>query len=264
MKTYYSEYNSATGTLGKSLTDFGNTTFNQIISSSSAYSGSTAYVVGNTVIDQGVVWRCILATTGNAPPTLPTVSNTFWEYVGSQGNFTWIAYGDSVDNGVTITNISTAAAGSRQWLGVAYNKSNTNETTNQADYTWSKIKGADGTSPITISLGKPTVSIPTDSDGLNGVYTGSNTTINVYEGQNALTFNGTGISGTGNLNGGTTASTWKIASRTVTNVTINAGVTPTNTTNGITNMSSDFGHADGLDHTEYVDRTQQEPASVYQ
>jgi len=225
MKTYYSDYNSATGTLGKSLTDFGNTTFNQIISSSGAYSGSTTYAVGATVLDQGVVWRCILSTTGNAPPTLPTVSNTFWEYVGSQGNFTWIAYGDSADNGVTITNISTTTAGTRQWLGVAYNKSNTNETTVQSDYTWSKIKGTDGvngTSPITVNITKPSVSIPTDSNGLNQSYTSSSgTQISVLEGINNLTYDGVGT-GTGKW-AVTSATANTIATLTTVSITGTAG-----------------------------------------
>jgi len=148
MTTYYSDFTSTLATPGKSLSDFGNTTFNAIIKNSNDYVSTGSYTVGTTVINQGVVWRCATAnfSPGNihAPPTLPVVFNTWWEYVGSQGNFTWIVYGDSVDNGVTITNISTTSAGTRQWLGVAYNKSNTNETTVQADYTWSKIVGADG------------------------------------------------------------------------------------------------------------------------
>jgi len=148
MTTYYSDFTSTLATPGKSLSDFGNTTFNAIIENSNDYVSTGSYTVGTTVINQGVVWRCATANFSpsniHAPPTLPVVFNTWWEYVGSQGNFTWIVYGDSVDNGVTITNISTTSAGTRQWLGVAYNKSNTNETTVQADYTWSKIVGADG------------------------------------------------------------------------------------------------------------------------
>lgn len=44
-----------------------------------AYSGATAYVVNDLVQDQSSTWRCILASTGNAPPTLPTTTNAYWE-----------------------------------------------------------------------------------------------------------------------------------------------------------------------------------------
>ncbi len=44
-----------------------------------AYNGATAYVANDVVTDQSSSWICILASTGNAPPTLPTTSNTYWE-----------------------------------------------------------------------------------------------------------------------------------------------------------------------------------------
>jgi hypothetical protein len=38
-----------------------------------AYNGATAYVVGNQVVQAGITYYCILATTGNAPP-----NSTYW------------------------------------------------------------------------------------------------------------------------------------------------------------------------------------------
>lgn len=50
-----------------------------------AYSGATAYAVLDVVRDQGSSWCCIAATTGNAPPTLPTATNTWWSLLAQKG-----------------------------------------------------------------------------------------------------------------------------------------------------------------------------------
>lgn len=50
------------------------------------YSGATAYVPNDVVSNAGSSWVCILASTGNAPPTLPTTSNTYWELVAARGS----------------------------------------------------------------------------------------------------------------------------------------------------------------------------------
>jgi hypothetical protein len=49
------------------------------------YSGATAYVEDDGVLYNGSSWRALGATTGNAPPTLPTTSNTWWHLVARQG-----------------------------------------------------------------------------------------------------------------------------------------------------------------------------------
>jgi hypothetical protein len=51
----------------------------------SAYSGGTAYAANDTVRDQGASWIALQATTGNAPPTLPTTANAFWELMAAKG-----------------------------------------------------------------------------------------------------------------------------------------------------------------------------------
>jgi hypothetical protein len=50
-----------------------------------AYAGGTAYVLGDVVTNAGSSWVALVATTGNAPPTLPTASNTWWTLVASKG-----------------------------------------------------------------------------------------------------------------------------------------------------------------------------------
>lgn len=49
------------------------------------YSGATAYEVNDNVSNQSSSWICIQATTGNAPPTLPTTNNTWWQLVAQKG-----------------------------------------------------------------------------------------------------------------------------------------------------------------------------------
>ena len=54
-------------------------------SAKGAYSGATAYAKGDVVRDAGSSWIALQATTGNAPPTLPTTSNAYWELLVAKG-----------------------------------------------------------------------------------------------------------------------------------------------------------------------------------
>ncbi|HEV7345461.1 MAG TPA: hypothetical protein VGN60_07495 [Devosia sp.] len=49
------------------------------------YSGATAYVEGDAVLYNGSSWVALGATTGNAPPVLPTTSNAYWGLLARQG-----------------------------------------------------------------------------------------------------------------------------------------------------------------------------------
>lgn len=75
-----------------------------------------------------------------------------------------------------------------------------------SDGTWSsaiRIVGADGAtgqSALTLSLSNESHTIPTDSAGNNAVYTGSGTTIRLYEGATELSYDGAGA----------TNGTWKV------------------------------------------------------
>lgn len=59
------------------------------------YSGATAYVENDIVQYEGSSWIALGATTGNAPPMLPTTANTYWQLVAAKG-----AAGDDGDDGV--------------------------------------------------------------------------------------------------------------------------------------------------------------------
>lgn len=49
------------------------------------YSGATAYAISDAVLYNGSTFVAIQATTGNAPPTLPTTSNTWWQLLAVKG-----------------------------------------------------------------------------------------------------------------------------------------------------------------------------------
>lgn len=50
-----------------------------------AYSGATAYAANDVVSNQSASWIALGATTGNAPPTLPTTSNAYWQLMAAKG-----------------------------------------------------------------------------------------------------------------------------------------------------------------------------------
>ena len=51
-----------------------------------AYSGATAYLTNDVTSNGGSSWIALQNTTGNAPPTLPTTANAYWELMVAKGN----------------------------------------------------------------------------------------------------------------------------------------------------------------------------------
>jgi len=49
------------------------------------YDIGTPYAIRDSVTDQGSTWIALQATTGNAPPTLPTTSNAYWTLGAERG-----------------------------------------------------------------------------------------------------------------------------------------------------------------------------------
>jgi hypothetical protein len=50
-----------------------------------AYSAATAYATRDMVLDNGSSWIALQATTGNAPPVLPTTVNAYWQLAAAKG-----------------------------------------------------------------------------------------------------------------------------------------------------------------------------------
>ncbi len=49
------------------------------------YNPVTAYLLDDAVLDNGSTWTALQATTGHAPPTLPTTSNAYWQLLARKG-----------------------------------------------------------------------------------------------------------------------------------------------------------------------------------
>lgn len=218
MTVFYSEYfplSTAPGVEGRSQVDLTSTTFADLFAQAANYNPATSYTKGMLVYDQNSIWVYInsLPTAGNPPPTLPTVSNVYWELVGTTATntFVWIAYANS-DDGITFTDFttgnSTAGGIVRRWMGVAVNKTSAVESTVATDYSWTKIVGSDGapgasgTSPIFAYVSRDNIVIPTDTNGTNPILLNSGTSIWVYEGSSPLNYNAVG----------TTNGTWRVGS----------------------------------------------------
>ena len=218
MTVFYSEYfplSTAPGVEGRSQIDLTSTTFADLFAQAANYNGATTYTKGTLVYDQNSIWVYVnsLPTAGNPPPTLPTVSNAYWELVGTTttNTFVWIAYANSSD-GITFTDFttgdSTAGGIVRRWMGVAVNKTSAVESTVPADYSWTKIVGSDGapgasgTSPIFAYVSRDNIVIPTDTNGTNPILLNSGTSIWVYEGSSPLNYDAVG----------TTNGTWRVGS----------------------------------------------------
>lgn len=72
-----------------------------------AYSGVTAYALGDVVRNNNSSWIALQTTTGNAPPTLPSTSNAYWELLvaaGANGTGTGDVVGPAlaVDNRIAV------------------------------------------------------------------------------------------------------------------------------------------------------------------
>lgn len=146
---FYSQYTPSevgAGVEGKSLVDLTSTSLATLFSNADNYSNIKTYTRGDLVYNQSSIWVYVnsTATSGNAPPTLPALANSYWEYVSSTSSNTyiWIAYANSED-GLSFTDFTTdtATAGgvNRKWIGIASNRTNAQESSDPADYSWAKI-----------------------------------------------------------------------------------------------------------------------------
>ncbi|MDC6464981.1 tail fiber domain-containing protein [bacterium] len=141
--------------------------------------GSISTTQGNRKYFYDVLHRADLA------PTPPTASTVFNLLIGTDGvtTYTWVKY---ADNATGTSGFSDSSVG-KSYIGFAFNKTTPTESTNPSDYTWSLVKGADGTNADiykTIYLfqnGTSSPTVPASTAGFNtttgiAVSTGSWTT----------------------------------------------------------------------------------------
>ena len=140
-KNYIAFYN----TLWVDGDDVSNITFDKITGSD----GTSVNILG--AVDS----ESELPATGNSPGdgylingVLFVWNGTGWENVGNiqgpQGPqgvslYTWVKYADDENGAAMVDNSSEKA-----YIGMAFNKTTATESTNPADYAWTKIKGEDG------------------------------------------------------------------------------------------------------------------------
>ena len=107
--------------------------------------------------------------------------------------YTWIKYATSAIG----ANMSDSPTG-KTYIGLAYNKSTATESTTASDYTWALIQGpqgdagADGLHGLTAILSNAAHTLPKTTDG-TVTYTGSGTTMRLFEGATELSYDGTGL-----------------------------------------------------------------------
>ncbi|MED4206599.1 hypothetical protein [Neobacillus mesonae] len=93
--------------------------------------------------------------------------------------YTWIKYADTPTAGM-----SDDPTG-KKYMGIAYNKTTSNESTNYADYEWSLVKGDkgdNGADAIVGVLSNEAVTVPADAAGTVQSLTGAVTTMSVFNG----------------------------------------------------------------------------------
>lgn len=117
---------NATGTTGFSITD----------SVGKTYIGTyTDFIAADSTDPSKYKWVLIQGPQGSpgvqGPPG-PT----------GQTLYTWLKYADTPTTGMSDSPTNKA------YIGLAYNKTSATESTNYADYTWSLVKGADGTQGV--------------------------------------------------------------------------------------------------------------------
>lgn len=109
------------------------------------YAGATAYLKDDAVVNQNSLWLALLATTGNAPPTLPTTSNVQWKLValGKTGTFRGdYAGGDTYVVGDTVLyNNST-------WIAIAPTTGNAPPALPTTVNTWWQLQAARGSGDV--------------------------------------------------------------------------------------------------------------------
>jgi hypothetical protein len=102
---------------------------------------------------------------------------TFPRYTTVDGvaNFTWVKYADDASG----TNMSDSPTG-KAYIGFAFNKTTATESTTPSDYTWSLVRGSDGTSTFAATVYLQQSTQPSAPTG--GSYNFSNSTLTAPSG----------------------------------------------------------------------------------
>lgn len=187
------------------------------------WANATAYAIGDTVIHGGYGWSCVLAHTSatgtNTPPAYPTASNTWWTLAAVKGDDAKMAMltassfvfkvaqdGTVSPSSIALTAVGQNLAGSPTFTvtsgtavltgtGEARVLNAASLTSDQATIkvTWDGredyvtiTKVREGAGALSVVMGNEAHALPASSAGAVSSYTGSGTTIGVFEGGTAL------------------------------------------------------------------------------
>ncbi|CAD5377371.1 hypothetical protein OF001_U20298 [Pseudomonas sp. OF001] len=184
---------------------------------------ATAYGVGDTVLHGGYGWSCVLTHTSsgsNNPPTYPTTANTWWTLAAVKGedaktamltassfvfkvaqdgtinpaSIALTAVGQNLagDPTFTVTSGTAALTGTGQARVLNAASLSTDQATvkitwdGKEDYvTITKVR--EGASALSVVMSNEAHALPASNTGAVSSYTGSGTTIEVFEGGTSLT-----------------------------------------------------------------------------
>ena len=137
--------------------------------------------------------------------------------------------------GGTVYTVSAASLGNNNSITV-WCRSNDDDSVIDYFTIYKLVDGSDGSSPFQVILSNETHQIPTDKDGNNGVFTGSGTTVRLFEGTRALGYR---------VQFG--AGQWKISTEDigVSTTTLGSGIEVNDVVvpvNDISSLSGDTGH----------------------
>lgn len=117
--------------------------------------------------------------------TLPLfISEEVATAVTSATLYTWIKYSPNANG----NNLTDEVNSDSRYIGFAYNKNDSNESSNPSDYSWSLFKGEDGQTNISMILSNENVTFSADFDGIVTPtdYENSRSSISILEGSNIL------------------------------------------------------------------------------
>lgn len=107
------------------VAEYSEIAFTAVLVDRGTYDATQSYREGHLVQDQGTTWLYINPTPsiGNAPPTLPTVSNSFWKALGDPGSS--IVVTPSAANFRTTDNVYNPSSQTINFTAALYNLSGT-------------------------------------------------------------------------------------------------------------------------------------------
>jgi hypothetical protein len=114
------------------------------------YSAVSSYREGNIVTDQAARWVYVnpVATTGNAPPALPTIINSYWSLLSMPPNSFQIAYA----NGISLEGLKPAVGGVEPGDGLIPNSLMVNDATGWTFPVWATRTAALSSAPAAFAV----------------------------------------------------------------------------------------------------------------